>query len=99
LAGENFTVEEVRDAAYLPESLPPVTAVFIADDSNVWVGREAIPDSPTEWDVLSPKGELIGRVLAPADFDLRIVAQDHAWGIVQDELDVPYVVRRPLVRP
>lgn len=99
LGGDNFTDEEVREALFLPTHYPPVSAVLIADDGSVWIGREALPVSPLVWNVLSPDGEWIANLTTPEGFDLRAVSGNHVWGLTQDELDVPYVVRRPILRP
>ncbi len=96
LAGERFTVDEMREAAYLPSEYPPVSTALIGQNGRIWIGREAIPDAPLSWDVLSPEGERLARVATPVGFDLKAVAEDHFWGLVHDGFDVPYVVRRPV---
>ena len=98
LGDDNFTDEEVREALFLPTHYPPVSAVLIADDGSVWIGREALPVSPLVWNVLSPDGEWIANLTTPEGFDLRAISGNQVWGLTQDELDVPYVVRRPILR-
>lgn len=48
------------------------------------------------WLVIDPHGQYRAVVRAPSELDLKYVGGDTAWGIVHDDLDVPYVVRMRL---
>jgi hypothetical protein len=79
---------------YLPERLPPLGTVVVADEGDVWVSLTEFDFSDgLDWLILSPVGELVGRVHTPPDFRLRAVRGDVVVGFALDELDVPFVRR------
>ena len=44
-------------------------------------------------DVFDPEGRFLGTLPVPERTSLLHMHGDHAWGIVRDSLDVPYVTR------
>lgn len=96
--GAPFSLSDVREAAYVPESFPPVSDVVTSADGSVWLAREELPDLGREWRVISGRGDLVASLRTPAGYAIRVVEENDVWGLVTDELDVPYLVRRPIVR-
>lgn len=90
--------EDLHQAVYRPAYLPPVTGMLMAGDGAVWLALADVPGATTRtWLVLDEAGEPLARLEAPSD--LRIMSADgtHVWGVVRDELDVDYLVRRPVL--
>lgn len=48
---------------------------------------------PIVYDVFEPEGRFLGTLRFPDRFDLHAARGDLAWGVLRDELDVPYAVR------
>lgn len=85
--------DRVREALFLPETYPPVSHVVAGTDGTVWVAREERPGRPVAWQVYGPDGSLLARLEAPPGLIVHQVDRTGLWGVVTDELDVPYVVR------
>jgi hypothetical protein len=84
----------VADAMYLPDMQPPVTDLTVAADGDLWLRREAFPpDGVVRFTVVAPNGEAVGEAVGPPTLRLMHVDGSHAWGVVEDEMDVSYVVR------
>lgn len=52
--------------------------------------------TPVVYEVFEPDGRYVGRVEAPRGFSTYprpLLARDHVWAVMRDELDVNYVVR------
>ena len=98
IAGTGFTEEEVRAAAHIPSAYPPGSEVRVVPFGSVWVAREAIPNQPQLWNVFSEQGTLQASVKAPPGFEIRCIEQNAVWGLVLDELDVPFLVKRPILQ-
>lgn len=88
------------DWSKIPATKPPVTSLFESADGNLWVLVPSV-DGVATYDVLAPDGAYLGSASSP---DLNpvpwldpVVQGDVWWGIVTDELDVPYVVRARIV--
>lgn len=84
--------------AYVPAFMPPVTAVVAGDDGSVWLRREE-QGSTVAWTVLNGEGRVVAEVRAPSGLDIHQVQRSHVWGVMADELDVPYVYRFRIQRP
>jgi hypothetical protein len=82
----------VRDALYVPRSLPPVAAVVAGMDGTIWLKR-AGGGRESPWTVLDPDGGVVARVAAPAELSIRQVDGARVWGVVAGRDDVPMVVR------
>ncbi len=93
-----FTRAEVREAVYLPTAYPPISDVLAATDGTAWVAREHLPGRPRRWQVVSEQGDLIAEVEAPIGYEIRWVGETTVWGLVLDELDVPFLVKRSIIR-
>lgn len=85
-------------SAYVPAFMPPITAVVAGDDGSVWLRREE-QGSTVVWIVLNGEGRLVAEVRAPAGLEVQQVQRSHLWGVMADDLDVPYVYRFRIQRP
>lgn len=93
----SFGEAVVRDVIFLPPFYPPVDAVVVARDGTTWLGREAVVgDSTQRWEVFDTAGRPVAALDLPAGLTVYDAADDAVWGVVTDELDVPYVVRVPV---
>lgn len=85
-------------AAYVPAFMPPITAVVAGDDGTVWLRREE-QGSTVEWIVLGAEGRLLAEVRGPSGLEIQQVQRSHVWGVMTDDMDVPYVHRFRIQRP
>lgn len=91
--------DQVRDGLFIPRAFPPATRAGIGTDGRIWVRRETLPGAiSVNWDVLSPNGIRIARVVLPVEFDFKESLGDTVIGTVRDGFDVPYVVVYRLLR-
>ena len=95
---DQFSDSEVRTAAYLPSYYPPVTGLISGKDGTIWVARESLPNRPQQWEVFSSEGTQLAEIVTPPGFEAMCTDGNVVWGLVLDEFDVPYLVRRPIVR-
>jgi len=91
------------DLGQLPDEKPAAEQFFPDDEGNLWVAlTRATPDELPTYDVFDPLGRYLGTVSVP--FRLRpdpipIIRDGTLYGVVYDELDVPYIVRARLLKP
>lgn len=85
----------------IPDVHPPVSGLEPSPDGGVWVRRQVATDREG-FDVFDAEGRYLGEVVSevPLDrFTLHAFLDDALYGVLTDELDVPYVVRLALRRP
>jgi hypothetical protein len=76
----------------VPHYYPPVYSATIAQNGDTWLEVQTGSGLRT-WLVLDSSGQRRATVTgAPPKFTLHHVTDDTAWGVVTDDLDVPYVV-------
>lgn len=82
------------------DQAPPVAELWSSEPGGrFWVGvrsAESVaedPDRVAGWDVYGPAGAYLGHVRRPAEFGLRRVMEDAAYGVWRDELGVSYARR------
>lgn len=88
------------DQGRLPRVKPILERLHVDDRDRLWV-RVTSPDDSARFEVWSPEGRLLARAVATHPFVPYlpvIIAGDRAYGVVQDQDDVPYVVRARVVR-
>lgn len=93
------SASDLRDLYYFPPSYPPVSAVVAGADGSTWIGRERLDGRPVTWEVFDRDGQPVLRVAIPQEMVVHHADDRSVWGVVTDELDIPYVVRFELVRP
>lgn len=76
-----------------PETYPLAADVLVSDAGRVWLRLGYPDDGPRTWWILGPDGEIGANVDVPAGVRLAAVGEGVAWGVLTDELDVPYVIR------
>lgn len=84
-----------QDWAKVPEVLPAISSLFLADNGDLWV-EVASTDTLTKYDVYEHTGKYWGTVSTSLDilpWVRPVVHGDQLWAVVTDDLDVPYVVR------
>lgn len=86
-----------REAVAVPTHYPPVSSAVVGRDTTVWLRLNGTGRS-VNWLILDSRGDIVARVVAPAELDILFTDSDHAWGVVHDEFDVPYVVRTMIAR-
>jgi hypothetical protein len=87
----------VRSGLQVPRYYPPVYAVTIAENGDTWLETRTSRGALT-WLVLDRSGRQKAPVTgAPAGYTLHYVTGDTAWGVITDELDVPYVLGLTIV--
>lgn len=86
-------VDALARELYVPPHMPPVTAVVAGTDGTVWLRREARDGPTAEWLVLDEAGRIEAGVRLPSDLTVHQAQRGRVWGVVHDELGVPYVVR------
>jgi hypothetical protein len=92
----------IREALFIPKYHPPVYALLVGRDGTIWLRREPTGEVEEEWLVLDSDGVTARSVLGPSAVQLHEANGGAVWGVVHDELDVPYVVRyriEPIRRP
>jgi hypothetical protein len=79
---------------YVPEFAHPISAVIAGRVGTIWLrGEEYAAGETIEWLVLSAEGDIIATFAAPRESRLIQAEQGTAWGVVLDDMDVPFVVR------
>ena len=87
--------EEV--AARMPDAKPVLAELFVDDEHRLWVQRVTPEDAPAFYDLFSVDGDYLGSVrLAFAAAGPLVVRNGKIYTWIEDELDVPYVVRAPV---
>lgn len=85
--------EWARAGLYVPDLLPPVESALVGMDGTVWLRLTDDGAGPHRWLGLAPDGEILGELEAPREFRLMTATRDRWWGVLTDELDVPYIIR------
>lgn len=81
------------DPSEIPSHKPSVNWFFWDDLDHIWVART---DEPGLFDVFDPEGRFLGEITLPfmlQEVPTPIVQDGLLYGVVEDEYEVPYVVR------
>lgn len=90
--------EALNDAVFIPSYYPPASRILVASSGEIWVQRENVSGSERRWDILSPEGDPVGRVVLPGSTRIHDSKNGWLWATELDELDVTYVVRYRILR-
>ena len=88
--------EEV--AALMPDTKPILARILVDDEHRLWVQRITPADAPAFYDLFSADGNYLGSVrLAFTAAGPLVIRRSTIYTWIEDDLDVPYVVRAPLL--
>lgn len=92
--------EELRAAeavaVLMPDFKPVLEDMFMDDEGRLWVKRAVPADTPPFFDLFSDDGDYLGSIrlgFTPAPYRPLWVQHGNIYAVIEDELDVPYVVR------
>lgn len=88
----------VAETLYLPDTLPPVSDVFVSRDSAVWVRHEEHSGDNVQYTVVSSDGGLEGVLQVPRAITLYDSTGETVWARHVDNNQVNTVVRYRLTR-
>lgn len=91
--GANRDVMSALQEAWAPRRYyPPVSRVIAGGDGTVWVRREEADSDSVRWQVFDRTGRELGHLTTSAALTILWASQFQLWGVVTDEMDVPFVV-------
>jgi hypothetical protein len=82
-----------RDSAPLPAFQPPVDGVTVGSDGTIWLRREHWGATRHEYLVLGRDGDILATVVAPPGLRILHAQRNQVWGVMLDEMEIPYVLR------
>lgn len=92
-AGRAAAESTIRGHVTIPPHLFPVTTAVVTEDGGVWLRREDTGAPTVRWSVLDAAGAPAGEVYLPVGAQVEWVGEDRLWVSIQDELDVPFLIR------
>ncbi|MEW5926167.1 MAG: hypothetical protein AB1941_01650 [Gemmatimonadota bacterium] len=93
--------DQLLDEAPYPETMPPLTALEVDAEGNLWAEEPRKPGSEqgSLWTVLSPQGVARGTVRLPRGLRVKQIGVDWILGVALDENDVEHVRLHRLTKP
>ncbi len=85
--------------ALMPDFKPVLQDMFMDDEGRLWVKRAVPVDTPPFFDLFSDDGDYLGSIrltFTPAPYRPLRVQHGNIYTLIEDEMDVPYVVRAPV---
>ncbi len=91
------------DDSRIPPNKPLFQSVLVDDEAHLWV-RQYVEDRETGslFDIFDPNGRYLGELKIPYDLEARprpLVRQSNLYGVILDDLEVPYIVRVQIQKP
>jgi len=91
------------DWSKIPDTKPATKDFFLDDEGNIWVEPEVAQEEDGRvFDVFDPAGRFLGSVHLPFPLAMNpppLVRHSALYGVTEDALEVPYVVRARVVKP
>lgn len=85
------------DWSKIPSTKPATEEFYFDDEGNVWVRTVTVQDDRGRvFDIFDPQGRFLGTVRTPfalAPYRKPLFRNGALYGIVEDELEVPHIVR------
>jgi hypothetical protein len=85
------------DRSRFPSTKPALNTFFSDDDGRMWVSPvTSAEDHGRVWDVFDPDGRYLGQIVLPfvlERYPTPLFRNGMIYGVTEDELEVPYVVR------
>ncbi|HET7273704.1 MAG TPA: 6-bladed beta-propeller [Longimicrobiaceae bacterium] len=85
--------QALRDSIPIPDFQAPITELKVGRDGTIWLRRDGLGSETVQWIVFDVDGDIIAELSAPAKLEILAAQRDMVWGVIEDELEVPYVVR------
>ncbi|HEY4101407.1 MAG TPA: hypothetical protein VGM20_11100 [Gemmatimonadales bacterium] len=96
--GQTPTVRPAYAPRFGPPTIyPAVENVIVGADGTAWVGLRATPAGKA-WVMLSPRGDVVGTAMAPANVVFQVLGHGVVWGTEKNMDDVESVVRFRVTR-
>lgn len=92
LGTTNFSRADYLAASRRPEYHVLVDRFLVSETGWVWLGRPSEGDGGKEWILLDPRAMPGLRVTLPEAFRPYHATADTVWGVLPDDLGIPYVV-------
>ncbi len=91
------------DRSRFPSTKPALNTFFSDDDGRMWVSPvTSEEDRGRVWDVFDPEGRYLGQITLPfvlERYPTPLFRNRMIYGVTEDELEVPYVVRARIEVP
>ena len=81
-----------------PRIYTPLESVVVEPDGSTWVGLRRIATG-NPWVVLSPRGDVVGTVIAPANVRVMAARGNEVWGTETDPDGLESVARYRVIGP
>jgi len=92
--GQGVAENMIKEAADdLPETWPALDAIFVDDESRLWVATIVSDLEFNEWWILSENGNVISKFRWPRDKSIKTVKNDYLYTQEKDENGVSIVVK------
>ena len=88
------------DPSRIPNTKPAFGMLFSDQDGYLWVATQLAEEEGDAWDLFEPEGRYLGRVTRPEGLQIYprpVIHGSRMYAVVEDELEVPYVVRYRIV--
>jgi len=92
--------DRVRKAFEIAELKRATGELVVSDDGYVWVQTSTQDDLSTQtWDIFDPDWRYVSQIELPRRLTIHRITEDHLYGELEDEFEVPYVKRYAIHRP
>ncbi len=82
------------DLSRVPGTKPAAEDLFVDEEGRIWVGRLTDRPEGQDWDLFDREGRFLTRIRLPTPFRaVRRVKGEYIYGVTEDEIGVPYIVR------
>lgn len=86
--------KKLSDALFIPEYVPPVSAIAFDVNGSVWIREGSLDETEHRWREIDRAGEGRRILVVPKLFKPMIFVSDGVWGRAIDDDHVSYVVFR-----
>jgi hypothetical protein len=90
-------LEEVR-RNMMAAALPPVDAIVVSAEGEVWLRQTIMGSDTATWLVLNERGDIIARTRIPAAWDVKAVGGDAIHSVSTGPYDTPVLIRARIRR-
>lgn len=83
----------LNDSIPIPEFQPAITQLTVGRDGTIWLRRDGLDTETVRWIVFNTEGYVIAQLTVPSKLEILAAERGTVWGVMEDDLEVPYVVR------